>query len=735
MRREHLREYLIYVMLGLVTLAIYWPITRAAFINYDDNMYILENAHVQSGLNWKGVTWAFTTGYAANWHPLTWISHEFDCQLYGLDAGKHHLTSLLFHIANTLLLFGLLRVMTGTFWRSAMVAALFAWHPMHVESVAWVAERKDVLSTFFWLLTMLAYWKYANEFKVRPSVAGDAMEGGRPKSKVKLYYALALICFALGLMCKPMLVTLPFVLLLMDFWPLGRICDLRFTNDEPADLKSATPIKASSALRPLPESRKSQIEYRKLIWEKVPFFILAGASCVITFLVQRSGGALRPLHHLSADAHIANALFSYVRYLGKIFWPIRLAVFYPYNELFPGWQILGAALGLLGMTVWTIRVARRRPYLIVGWLWFLGTLVPVIGLIQVGIASMANRYTYIPALGIFIATVWYIVELSTAWTFRKGALGLLALTILASCIVGTCAQIRYWQDSEALWRHTLAVTADNAVAEYSLGQALSVKGKIPEAMPHFVKALRLDPNDSKSHNDFGLCLAREGKFAEATNHYVQALSLDPTNAATHYNYGLALAALGKPEAAAAQYWESIRLEPNDAKVRCDLGLILIRKGEFEKAKAQLLEAIKLKPDYTEAHVKLGLVLSLLGESSGAAKQYQQALDLNPDAVEALNNLAWIRAASSHPDMRNGAESVRLAQRACELTDYRTPMLIGTLAAAYAEAGRFQEAVETGTKAGNLARSSGLKELAQRNEELVKLYRAGQPFHGTTAAKN
>ena len=693
------RDGLVCLLLVLTTLAIYWPLTRAEFTNYDDPRYVVENVNIQSGVTWKAVVWAFTTGYGSNWHPLTWISHMIDWQLYGLNPGKHHLTNLLFHIANTVLLFGLLRFMTGMFWRSALVAAFFAWHPAHVESVAWVAERKDVLSTFFWVLAVWAYVAYVR----RP---------GWPR------YALALGLFALGLMAKPMLVTLPCVLLLLDFWPLKR---------------AGGGIDAGAV-------QAKHASWSQLILEKLPFFAMSAASCVATYYVQAAGGAMRGLGHVSTDSHIANALVSYVRYLGKILWPVRLAVFYPYNESLPDWQVLGAGVVLLGITVWAVRLARQRPYLIVGWFWFLGTLVPVIGLVQVGEASMADRYLYVPALGIFIAVAWYVSESADVWPAAtgKGVLGLLALLTLGGCIACTSIQVSYWHDSVALFQHVLDVAPANnqvgeynlGVAEYNLGQALSAKGKISDAMVHYTEALRFNPNDPKAHNNLGLCLATQGKFLEATNHYGKSLMLNPDNADTHYNYGLALSALGDYDGAIIQHQESLQIDPNQADTRYLLGALLVQKGRFAEAKAQLLEAVRLKSDYPEAHTKLGLVLSQLGESNEGAGYYQTALRLNPNSIEALNNLAWIRAASSRADLRNGAESVQLAQHACELTGNAQPMLLGTLAAAYAEAGQFSEAQATARKAAELALASGQKELAARNRQLLELYQSNRPYHET-----
>ena len=389
--------------------------------------YITGNAHVTSGLTWTNVVWAFTSGEAANWHPLTWVSHMIDCDLYGTNPAGHHLTNLLFHIANTLLLFLLLKEITGALWRSFFVAALFAWHPLHVESVAWAAERKDVLSAFFWMLTLIAYVRFVALSKVHPpSPSSGAMKN--PKSKV--FYVLALFLFACGLMSKPMVVTLPFVLLLLDFWPLGRIADFKC---------------AGTLIR--------------LVLEKLPFFALALAGSVVTYLVQKSGGATWSQGALPLQARIANVLVAYMRYISKTFWPTDLALIYPYPHHWPIELVIGSALLL---TVWSalfIFRAKQNPYLIVGWLWFLGTLVPVIGLVQTGVQSMADRYTYIPSIGLFILVVWGANDFLDRWPNWKKFLPLAGGVALAGCLAVTSIQLNYWQDSLKLFSHTIEVTS------------------------------------------------------------------------------------------------------------------------------------------------------------------------------------------------------------------------------------------------------------------------------------
>ena len=455
------------LVLALVTLVVYWPITRHGFTNFDDDGYITGNPHVKSGLTWPGIVWAFRSTETGNWHPLTWISHMLDCQLYGLNPGGHHLTNLIFHIANTLLLFLLLTQLTGAIWRSAFVAALFAWHPLHVESVAWAAERKDVLSAFFWMLTLFFYARHAqNKTSRNPQLS-------------TLNYILALFFFACGLMSKPMVVTLPFVLLLLDWWPLNRFQAGSF---------------ARSAVN--------------LIIEKLPFFALAAAGSIVTYLAQKAGGAV------SNDTfafRLTNALCSYLRYISKTFWPVDLAVIYP----FPGHGLavpaMIAAILLMIVSVWLIFSARRHPWLLVGWLWFLGTLVPVIGLVQIGSQSMADRYMYIPAIGLFILLVWGANELLNAWPKKQKILTWAGIAALAGCLVCTRAQIKYWQDSISLFRHASEVTSNNYVAFACLAQALDAADHEAEALAAATNAVRIETTYPPGQFFLGMILLKQGK--------------------------------------------------------------------------------------------------------------------------------------------------------------------------------------------------------------------------------
>ncbi|MBW2538391.1 MAG: tetratricopeptide repeat protein, partial [Deltaproteobacteria bacterium] len=472
-------DILVCLFLAIVTLAVYWQVINYAFV-FDDDLYVAENFHVRRGLTSETVAWAFTTTSIANWHPLTWLSHMLDIQLYGLNPGSHHLTNVLFHIANTLLLFLILTRMTGALWQSAFVAVLFALHPLHVESVAWISERKDVLSTFFWMLTMWSYIRYVE----LPGVKR---------------YLLILLFFILGLMVKPMLVTLPFVLLLMDYWPLGRF---QFSRSGGAGPDSQPP---SFSLF--------------LVWEKIPFIVLAAAVSVVAFLVQRSGGAVGSLEIFPIHYRIMNALVSYVSYIGKMIWPFNLALLYPYPGKLPWWHVSGAFLLLLSISLLSIRNVRRFPWFAVGWLWYLGTLVPVIGLVQIGPQAMADRYTYVPLIGLFIMIAWGIPEIFKKWRYKKEGLVTITVVLLLMLTVISWSQVRYWRNSVTLFKHTLDVTEDNYVIHNNLGFALAEMDRTPEAIWHYSEALRINPRYEKVHNNIGTAFILQGQLERAVEHF------------------------------------------------------------------------------------------------------------------------------------------------------------------------------------------------------------------------
>jgi tetratricopeptide (TPR) repeat protein len=719
----------------LITLAVYWGLLSCAFLNYDDNSYVTENFHVHGGLTLRGLRWAFGVGYAANWHPLTWLSHMADYQLFGSNPRWHHLMNLIFHLANTLLLFGLLRRATGALWPSAMVAALFAWHPVHVESVAWVAERKDLLCTFFFLLALSAYARYGegrrknaegrsqkSEVRGRESAPGNTDHGSRITFPASRCYLLSLGCFALGLMSKPMAVSLPFVLLLLDYWPLRRF-ELRAGSSR---IKSALP----------------------LLWEKIPFFALAMVASALTILAQRRGGAVVAIEDLPFAPRCGNALVSYLRYAGKLLWPHDLAVIYPYIYQWPLWLIGGAAGLLLAVSWLALKLRRQAPYLPVGWFWYLGTLVPVIGLVQVGEQAMADRYTYIPSIGFFMVMCWAAPQLLGHWPLRKPALVITAVVALCACARLTRAQAAYWRDSVSLFEHAVAVTRDNYAAHATLGAGLATRNRLDEAIAQYHIALRLKPGCGLAHMNLGLALARLGRYDEAVAQYQSALAINPRDAQAHYNLANAFNpefveedAVAAPtsarrpdiQQARQHYLSTLALDPDCVGARINLGNLEASAGEYDAAIRCYQDALRTDPLSAQAHYNLAATLAdplvkLDQKNELVVKHLREALRLKPDWVEPMNNLAWMLATHEQKEIRNGPDAVRLATRACELTGYKNTRVLGTLDAAYAEAGRFAEAIDTAQKGCELALAAGENELADAARARSKLYQAGKPYH-------
>jgi len=623
-------EFLICLFLIVVIFAVFWQVRTHEFLKYDDQVYVTDNSHVKAGLTLKSVIWAFTTTHAANWHPLTWLSHMLDCQLYGLKPAGHHLTSLLLHILNTLLLFLVLKRMTGALWGSSFVAALFALHPLHVESVAWVAERKDVLSTFFWILTMWTYVRYTK----------------RPRLN---RYWLVLLSFALGLMSKPMLVTLPFVLLLVDYWPLGRLQfrPLSGPHRLNTDKSKDTSDQGSFVLR--------------LVLEKAPFFVLAAVSSFLTFFVQRSGGAVASLGLVPLETRVANALVSYVSYIGKMIWPHRLAVFYPYPDMFPAWQVAGAVLLLGCVTLLVILGARRWPYLMVGWLWYLGTLVPVIGLVQVGEQAMADRYTYVPLIGPFIMIAMGVSDILSGWRYRRMVMAISGGLLLSIFMIITWSQVRYWHNAVTLFEHSLEVTANNSLIQYGLGVALDDQGKTQEAIAHYIEALKIKPDNAETHYNLGVALAQQGKSEEAIAHFTEALRIKPDHTNAHNNLGLILAQQGKTQEAIVHYIEALRVDPNDAYVHNNLGLALAQQGRNQEAITHYTEALRIKPDNAEAHNNLGIALVQQGRNQEAIAHFAEALRIAPHDAKAHNNLgiALVQQGRNQEAITHFAQALRI----------------------------------------------------------------------------
>ena len=553
-------DYLICAGLLVSVLIVFWPTLGHEFINYDDFSYVVHNSRVKNGFTWAGIQWAFTSTYASNWHPLTWLSHMLDCQLFGLRPGGHHFMNLLFHAANTILLFLLLRTMTGALWRSAIVGLLFAVHPLHVESVAWVAERKDLLSTFFMLLTLSAYVSYTRQ----------------PGWK---RYILVILLFTVGLMAKPMLVTMPFILLLLDFWPLDRmVMDGKSREQKYAVMK-------------------------RLVLEKAPLFLLSAVSSVITLFAQTS--AIWNLADIPLPTRLGNALISYVKYLGLTFWPKNLAIIYPYPDSLGFLEILFASVVLIIISIGVFLAVKKRRYLPFGWFWFLGTLVPVIGIVQVGSQAMADRYTYIPLIGIFIMLSWggYDFFERFKWSAKIAEITLAGLILILMTL--SANQVVHWKNGITLFQHTIRVTSDNYVAHNNLGIALAHRGKRDEASAHFREALRINPIYTHARYNLALNCQNEGKLDEAIVHYRELIRLSPS-ADGRNNLAVALMARGEYDKAAEQLLKVIQDDPGHARAYNNYGVILMQKGDTDAARIQFEKSLYFDPNYENARINLEL---------------------------------------------------------------------------------------------------------------------------------
>jgi protein O-mannosyl-transferase len=641
------------VCLGLVavTWAVFGQTLAHDFVNFDDHVYVYENPLVIRGLSAEGIIGAFTHTHARNWHPLTTLSHMLDCQLYGLNAGGHHLTNVILHTISVLLLFLVLKQMTGAFWQSAFVAGVFAIHPLHVESVAWIAERKDVLSAVFFMLTLAAYARYARA----PSA---------PR------YLLVALFFAFGLMSKPMLVTLPFVLLLLDYWPLGRL-----------------------------GGQKSEVgsRLRKLITEKIPLFALSALSCIATLFAQGPSA----IDQLPFLWRLNNTFVSYVTYIWQMLWPARLAVFYPHpNVSLPLVEVTVGIAFLVGVSLLVIYLRRTKPYLVTGWFWYLGMLIPVIGLVQVGEQAHADRYTYLPQVGLYIMIAWTVGDLLSQSTLRvRGALiGVAAALAIVSLGVRAFGQASYWKSSETLWNHTLTVTGENDVAHNNLGFLFLRRGELEKAISEFQAALNIRSKNSETHYSLGAALIQN-------------------------NLGNALARKHVWDEAIDHLQEAVRLRPDYADAYFNLGSVLFQQGRIDQAITQWQKALAIRPTDAEAHRSLASALRKEGKLKEAIAEYEQALNVVPEDSVALNNLAWILATSSDASMRDGARAVTLAAKAVQASGGRDPNFLRTLAAARAEAGQFAEAVATAEAAKALASTQDKPELTSRLEEEITLYRA------------
>jgi protein O-mannosyl-transferase len=637
---------IICVLLAAITFAVFGQTLSHEFVNYDDNTYVYANPAVRGGITVHGTEWAFAHVHSQNWHPLTTLSHMLDCQIFGLNAGGHHFTNVLLHTVAVLLLFLVLFQMTGAIWRSGFVAAVFAIHPLHVESVAWIAERKDVLSALFFMLTLAAYTSYVRNRSI-----------GR--------YVIVSILFALGLMSKPMLVTVPFVLLLLDYWPLGRSQRFAAANPSPprrggSERQRATP---HPPLSPSQGERKQvrgfdRVVVRKLVVEKMPWFLLAAASSVATIVAQRQ--ATGSTEELPLSWRAENALVAAATYIWQTLWPANLAVFYPHPEnQLPLWQMILAVGLLAGLTLLAVMARRRFPYFFTGWFWYLIMLLPVIGLVQVGLQGHADRYTYLPQIGLCIMATWAIAGLTSGWRARIITLACAGSAVLVALSLCAWKQVGYWKNSETLWAHALAVTSHNDVAHAGLGGILLGRGKIDEAISNFREALRIRPNNQEVHRSLAQALAQEGNMTEATVHWEKALEL----------------------------------EPEDVTARDSLGAGLVQQG-------RLVEAVA---------------------------QWQQSLQYNPDDGNALSNLGWVLSTAPEDSMRNGPQALEFARRASQMAEDNNPLILRTLAAAYAENGQFPEAIDVASRGVQIALDQQNPALAEELRRNLTLYRAKTPL--------
>jgi Tfp pilus assembly protein PilF len=721
-------KFLVCFVLALGTALLYLPVLGFDFVNYDDPLYVINNFHIRT-FDRQFLAWCFQAGYAFMWHPLTWMSHTLDYQLYGLRyPGGHHATSVLLHIFNSTLLFVVLNRMTKALWRSAIVAALFAWHPLHVESVAWISERKDVLSAFFWLLTLWSYIRYAEQCKMQ-------------NAKCKIFYALALVFFALGLMAKPMLVTLPFVLLLLDWWPLQRMQSPPPNLNPNLNLNPNPNSNPQSAIAPRavpltvvpfrnPQSTHGSTESRPtvlwLLLEKIPFLLLSIIGCLIT--LGAASRTMLPLAKFPLLPRLTTALVIYFRYIGKMIWPQKMIVAYPVEYPLPFQEVLIAALFLIVVSVIAIRLWKKRPFWLVGWFSYLGMLVPVIGLVQVGTQTMADRYTYLPSIGIFMIICWEAWDIASGWRHGRAIFGTAAFVALGACGLVSSQQLQYWRNPSTLLLHTLDVTPNNVLAHAVYAAFLRDDLQLEAARVECEKAIHLNPSYGPSHQVLGSVLYLEGKLDQADSELQKAYNLDPSRMEVHMTMGQVALARHSPAEAARHYQTVLASEPFNSEAHGGLGQALAMQGRLEEARSQYVEALRQAPAYPEARHQLAVVLALQHHPAEAVAQYRIALQLLPDRADTLNNLAWILATDSHTEIRHGSEAVNFASRACKVTRDRDPLMLGTLAAAYAENGEFNQAIATAQQAHDLAAAQGKADIAARNLQLLAIYRSHRPHH-------
>jgi protein O-mannosyl-transferase len=658
--RDRTRTIVIYLFLAAISLVVFGQTIRYNFVNFDDDLYVYNAPAIQAGLTGQGIALAFTSQHARNWHPLATLSHMLDCQLYGLKPGGHHATNVILHIIAVLLLFRVLQEMTGAVWKSAIVAALFAVHPLHVESVAWVSERKDVLSAVFFLLMLGAYVRYARASSITR-------------------YLLVAVLFAAGLMSKPMLVSVPAILLLLDYWPLRRF-------EQPCSTGKTKVVNSESQ----PCTRQ------RLFLEKIPLFVLAGGSCVATFVLQKHAtGAIPPLPFLW---RVQNAFVSYMIYVWKTLWPTHLAVFYPHpNNALPIWIVILAITLLLAITVSAIVFRNKRPYVFTGWFWYLVMLMPVIGLVQVGEQGHADRYTYLPHIGLFMLAVWFAADVAAVREYRSRFTTATAVVIILALASAAFIQASYWRNSETLWTHALDVTSDNDFAHNNLGYLCVDRGELDKAIAHFEAALEIRSRKLDPHYDVG-------------------------SAFVQMNLADALARKGQPDEALVHYEEAIRLQPNYADAYYNRGNVLFAKGRIDEAIADWEKTLQIQPNDADAHTCMGNAFLRQGSPKEAIAHYEEAMALAPGDPHSRNNIAWVLATSSDASIRDGVKAVELAQEAVQLSRGRDSKFIRTLAAAYAESSRFPEAIAAAQQAITIAAMQGNTGLASTLRKEIALYR-------------
>jgi Flp pilus assembly protein TadD len=623
------RNIFICLLLAGVTLAIYWPVRHYGIVYFDDPLFMTKNQEINSGLTWHSFWWALSGILVANWHPVTSLSFVLGHQLWGTNPGAEHVVNAVFHAANAVLLFLVLHRMTKSPWCCLVVAALFAWHPLRVESVAWISERKDVLCGFFFMLTLWAYARFVEEFKVQGS-------------KSKVFFVLSLLAFALGLMSKAMLVSVPFLLLLLDLWPLQRI-----------EIQAGNLFSSEGVRQFLPQ-------LKGLAREKWPFFALSVFFSGLTFYIQKSSAAVVSWDILGWGDRISNAVSSYLLYLAKLFWPAKLAAIYPYAKSLDVTEVWLAGLLFLAVSALCLRQISRRPYLAVGWFWYLAAAFPIIGLVQVGGQAMADRYTYIPLIGPVISLVWLAADRPKTNLPRKFLLAAAAIILPAVCVILARRQVQLWENTISLFEHAIEVTAGNSAAQFSLGAGLEHEGRLSESMVHYRIAIKLEPRKKEAYYAMGGVLIKQKKWSEAASIFNIVLEFDPSDLVSH--------------------------------------------------------------------IGLAAILPHLHQTKETILHLEMALQIDPESPEVLNDLAWTLATSPEADIRDGARAVQLAERACQLANFRQTLFVGTLAAAYAEAGRFDEAMATAQKACALASQSGEQELLKKNQELLELYRGHKPCH-------